>query len=83
MRERALMSKIIQYAIKERKTTLLIAVALIVYGLYNYYLLPKQENPDTTSPAAVVTTVFPGASAIEVEEQVTKIVEDEAMTLEG
>lgn len=83
MRERALMSKIIQYAIKERKTTLLIAIALIVYGLYNYYLLPKQENPDTTSPAAVVTTVFPGASAIEVEEQVTKIVEDEAMTLEG
>lgn len=77
------MNRIIQYAIKERKTTLLIAVALIVYGLYNYYLLPKQENPDTTSPAAVVTTVFPGASAVEVEEQVTKIVEEQAMTLEG
>ncbi|QUI22366.1 efflux RND transporter permease subunit [Vallitalea pronyensis] len=77
------MNRIIQYAIKERKTTLLIAVALIVYGLYNYYLLPKQENPDTTSPAAVITTVFPGASAVEVEEQVTKIVEEEAMALEG
>lgn len=77
------MGRIIKYAIKERKTTILIALILIVYGLYNYYLLPKQENPDTTSPAAVVTVVFPGASAKEVEEQVTKIIEDEVMTLEG
>ncbi|GKX31203.1 transporter [Vallitalea longa] len=77
------MGKIIKYAIKERKTTILLAIILIIYGLYNYYLLPKQENPDTTSPAAVVTVTFPGASAKEVEEQVTKLIEEEAMTLEG
>ncbi|WP_273320342.1 efflux RND transporter permease subunit [Vallitalea guaymasensis] len=77
------MGKIIRYAIKERKTTILLAIILIIYGLYNYYLLPKQENPDTTSPAAVVTVVFPGASAKEVEEQVTKLIEEEAMTLDG
>lgn len=77
------MGKIIKYAIKERKTTILLAIILIVYGLYNYYLLPKQENPDTTSPAAVVTVTYPGASAKEVEEQVTELIEEEAMTLEG
>ncbi len=77
------MSKLIAVAIKERKVTILLSLFIIIYGLYAYYYLPRQENPDTSSPAVQIVTVFPGASAKDVERQITKKIEDEVAALDG
>ncbi len=77
------MTKLIAVAIKERKVTILLSLFIIIYGLYAYYYLPRQENPDTSSPAVQIVTVFPGASAKDVERQVTKKIEDEVAALDG
>lgn len=77
------MNKIIQIAIKERKVTILLSFFILMFGLYAYYFIPKQENPDTTGPAAQVIYTFPGASAKDVEELVTKPVEDAIAKLDG
>ncbi len=77
------MNKWIQMAIKERKVTFLISILLLLYGVYAYYYIPKQENPDTSSPVAQIITVFPGATAAEVEQFVSKKIEDELSTLDG
>ncbi|MCK8060005.1 MULTISPECIES: efflux RND transporter permease subunit [unclassified Fusibacter] len=77
------MSRLIALAVKERKVTILLSVLVILYGFYAYYYLPRQENPDTSSPAVQIITVYPGASAKTVEEQVTKKVEDEIAALDG
>ncbi len=77
------MSKMIAVAIKERKVTLLLSFFVIVYGLYAYYYLPRQENPDTSSPGVQIVTLFPGATAKDVEQQITKKIEDEVAALDG
>jgi multidrug efflux pump subunit AcrB len=70
-------------AINERKVTFLLSLVIFIYGFYAYYFMPKQENPDTSSPTAQIITIFPGATASEVEELVTQKIEDELASLDG
>lgn len=77
------MNRLIKAAITERKVTFLLAIMIFFYGMYSYYFIPKQENPDTSSPAAQIVTIYPGATAKEVEEQVTIKIEDELSALDG
>lgn len=77
------MKRWIDMAIKERKVTFLIAFLVLVYGVYAYYILPKQENPDTTSPTAQIITPYPGATTSEVEKQVTQKIETALSSLSG
>lgn len=68
---------ILSRIIKNRKVTLFFAVALTIFGLYNYWLIPKQENPEIAPPVAKISVIYPGASPEEIEESVTKKVEEE------
>ena len=77
------MTKWIKIAINERKVTFLLSLMVLVFGVYTYYFMPKQENPDTSSPTAQIITIFPGATASEVESLITKKVEDELSMLDG
>ncbi|MFZ1617842.1 MAG: efflux RND transporter permease subunit, partial [Flavobacteriales bacterium] len=58
--------------------TLLVGLGLFTYGSLNYELLPK-----ITSPVVSVSTAYPGASPGEVENTVTKKLEDALSSLEG
>ncbi len=72
------MKKIISVFVGERRIVLFIALIIAVFGLYNYYLIPKQETPDINVTAALITTVYPGASPYDMEQLVTKKIEDAA-----
>ncbi|MDD3269596.1 MAG: efflux RND transporter permease subunit, partial [Syntrophomonadaceae bacterium] len=72
------MQSLIKAAVRERKIVLFIAVIITVFGLYNYSIIPKQENPQINVSAAIVTTVYPGASPEDVEQLVTEKIEDAA-----
>ncbi len=74
---------LIYTAVKYRKITLFIMVSLMVIGFYSYYVLPRQEYPDITPPVAVITTIYPGASPIDIERLITSKIEDEIKELEG
>ncbi|WP_105618401.1 efflux RND transporter permease subunit [Vallitalea okinawensis] len=73
----------IDIAIKYRKITLLFVVLIVIAGMYSYYLLPKQENPDMNAPFAMVVTVYPGASPDDVKELVTDEIEEEVREITG
>ena len=77
------MSKLVKLFIVKRQIVLLSLVFFIFFGMYSYYLIPKQENPNTNLPAALITTVYPGATSTEVEEMVTKKIEDKLSRLAG
>lgn len=77
------MSKLIHFSVKNKKITIILAVILMISGIISYFNIPRQENPDVTSPSALITTIWPGASAEEVEELITKKIEVEASLLEG
>lgn len=74
---------IIYAAVKHKKITLFMAAFLMVLGIYSYCLLPRQEYPDITPPIAIITTVYPGASPVDMERLITSKVEEEIKELSG
>ena len=57
--------------------------ALLVLGLFSYQRLPVELYPDVSFPVVVVQTVYPGASPENVEEDVTRRVEEAVNTVSG
>lgn len=63
-------------AIQKPVTTMLIFVAVIVLGIFSYLTLPIDQFPEMDPPYITVMTTYPGASASEMETNVTKILEN-------
>lgn len=66
---------IAESAIKNRTVTLVFTVLLLVVGLLSYQNMSRLEDPKFTIKIALVITPYPGASAAEVEEEVTDKIE--------
>ena len=63
-----------------------VAVAVLLLGLFSYLALraiPVQLKPTVDVPRITVTTAYRGASAVEVEEQVTTELEEVLQSVEG
>ena len=76
------MDKLTKGLLHNRTIVVFFLLIIVLIGGISYYLVPKQENPDTSIAVALVTTIYPGASPEEVEEYVTDKLEDEIGTLE-
>jgi HAE1 family hydrophobic/amphiphilic exporter-1 len=63
-------------AIEKPVTTALIFVAVIVIGIYSFLKLPIDQFPQMDLPYITVMTTYPGASASEMETNVTKYMEN-------
>lgn len=62
------------------RIVILIVVCLMAFGFFGLAEMNKNEFPDFTIRQGVVIAVYPGASAEDVEEQVTKPLEDYIFT---
>lgn len=65
-----------QAAFKYRPVLFLATVMAMLFGLWSYFTLPAREDPSITIREAVVTTEFPGLPAEQVEENITKPLEE-------
>jgi hydrophobe/amphiphile efflux-1 (HAE1) family protein len=61
----------------------MVTVAIVVLGLVGYGRLGTDLFPDVSFPVVTVNIVYPGASPGEVENQVTKPIEDAVVSLNG
>jgi multidrug efflux pump subunit AcrB len=66
---------LVESAIKHRQITLLLTMIFVLAGLYSLNHMPRREDPKLTIRQGLVIMLYPGAKAIEMEEQVTKKVE--------
>lgn len=64
-----------EFAIRQRTFVAFFTVLCVIAGIASYFKLGKLEDPTFTVKSAVVVTLYPGASAKEVEEQVTDKIE--------
>lgn len=64
-------------------TTVLVVLCLIVFGLSSVFSSKLELTPEMEMPMLVINAVYPGASPEDVEELVTKPIEDEIGTLTG
>src|SRR4030042_126794 len=63
-------------SVKRPVTPILIFVALIVIGLYSLTQLPVDLYPEMELPFIGVVTTYPGASAADIETNITRPIED-------
>ncbi|MHC4306615.1 MAG: efflux RND transporter permease subunit, partial [Planctomycetota bacterium] len=66
---------IASFAVEKRTVTVFTTIVLLVGGMASYKGLGKLEDPEFTVKTAVVTTTYPGATADEVELEVTDRIE--------
>ncbi|MGN1115382.1 MAG: efflux RND transporter permease subunit, partial [Candidatus Ornithomonoglobus sp.] len=75
--------KLIEGIIKRRVLIFILLAAVVIGGLYSYHVLPRTSFPKVDTPIATVTVVYPGATAEEVENEITKKVEDACQSVSG
>ena len=64
-----------EVAVKRPVATAMLFVAMLIFGLVSLWKLPLDVLPELELPTLTVITVYPGAAADEVEEQVTQELE--------
>jgi len=75
--------KLSEISIKRPVLASMMSLGLILFGIIGLNRLPVRELPDIDPPIVNVTTVYPGASASVVETQVTEILEESIISVEG
>lgn len=58
------------------QVTLVLAGMLFVAGLYSLSTMPRREDPKITIHTGIVAALYPGATSAEVEDQVTRKIEE-------
>jgi multidrug efflux pump len=70
-------------ALKYRITVYVFAAILTVMGLVSYVTLPREASPDITIPVIIVSTVYIGASPQDIENLITRPIEQEVQNIEN
>ncbi|MGZ8954683.1 MAG: efflux RND transporter permease subunit [Methylovulum sp.] len=70
-----------EWSIRKSLITWVITVLFLVVGWSSYQQLSRLEDPEFTIKDAVISTPYPGASAAEVEEEVTNVIEKAAQQM--
>ncbi|MBR1759905.1 MAG: efflux RND transporter permease subunit [Schwartzia sp.] len=77
------MNRITEIALKNRDLVWYFVVVAFVAGIFSYYRLGRMEDPDFTIRMMVVSAAWPGATAEEVEQQVTDKLESKFRDIPG
>ncbi|MGD9817687.1 MAG: efflux RND transporter permease subunit [Desulfomonilaceae bacterium] len=75
--------KFTESAVKRRIATSVIAVALIVLGLYGLFKLPVNFLPDVTYPLIRIHIYWPGATPEEIDKNLADVLERQMASVEG
>jgi multidrug efflux pump subunit AcrB/outer membrane protein TolC len=66
----------VRAALRYPQVTLVLSAMLVAAGLYSLFTMPRREDPKITIQIGIVAAVYPGATATEVEDQVTRKIEE-------
>ena len=65
----------VKTSLKHKQVTLTVLAMVFAVGVYSLLTMPRREDPKITVPLGLVIAYYPGATAAQVEEQVTKKLE--------
>jgi len=75
--------KLTTLALKNKNTIYLLAVMLLIFGVISYVTMPKELFPEINFPTVFVQTVYPGNSPEDIENLITRPLENELQTVKG
>jgi len=67
---------IVEKAMVQWRIVVTVAAVLVIWGVISFLTMPRQEFPDFTVRQGLVVGVMPGATSVEVEQQLAKPVEE-------
>ena len=70
-----------EYALKNRALVYFFVCVLVIGGVYSFFTMSKLEDPAITVKQAMIVTAYPGASAYQVELEVTDVLEKSIRTM--
>jgi HAE1 family hydrophobic/amphiphilic exporter-1 len=68
-------------SIRRPVTTILVSLVLIIFGIVGVSRMPVDVFPQITLPSVIIVTTYPGAGPLEVESEVTKLIEQRVGTI--
>src|SRR5271165_2541715 len=73
----------VRMSLRYPQVTIALAIMLVAAGAYALLRMPRREDPKIHVRTGIVAAYYPGASAVEVENQVTQKVEQRLFKVEG
>lgn len=65
------------------KVSFLLIILVILYGLYTAITIPKESSPDVKFGIVSVSTVYPWANPVDIDDVITTKIEDKIKNLDG
>jgi len=75
--------KLTTAALNNKITVFLVAFLFAVFGIISYSSLPKELFPDVVIPTIMVQTIYPGNPPVDMENLITRPLENEINTVTG
>jgi multidrug efflux pump subunit AcrB/outer membrane protein TolC len=72
----------VRVSLRYPQVTLILTLMLVVVGIHALLTMPRREDPKITIRTGLVSAVYPGATAEQVEKQVTKKIEERLFRFE-
>jgi multidrug efflux pump len=70
-------------AVKQRTSVMVLALILLVFGVYSYNTLPRESAPDISIPYVFVSTDYAGVAAADIETSITIPIEKKLRGMRG
>jgi multidrug efflux pump subunit AcrB len=71
------------WAIDNKISVYVLVFIISVFGIINYYTIPKEQIPEIVIPMVVVNTIYPGTSPSDIENLVTRPIEKNIKSISG
>ncbi len=70
-------------AIKNYMSVMVLAVIILLFGVYSYIVLPRESSPDISIPYVFVSTAYRGVSSSDIETSITIKIETKLRGIDG
>ncbi len=70
-------------ALKNKTTVYILTVLLVFFGIFSYQQMPRELMPEIVAPNILIQTVYPGNSPVDIENLITRPIEQELKGLKG
>ncbi|MGM0379554.1 MAG: efflux RND transporter permease subunit [Bacillota bacterium] len=70
-------------SLEYRKFSLFLVFIILILGVYNYIIMPRQEVADVSPPLAQIVIFYPGGSPEDIENLITEPIEKEVSKIKG
>lgn len=71
------------WAIDNKISVYVLVFIISVFGIINYYTIPKEQMPEIVIPMVVVNSIYPGTSPSDMENLVTRPLEKNLKSISG